>query len=64
MTVSQALSEPDGRQRSLASVRRQREKNRMQEQAPQVKQVRDVVIPDTLPFRNWQTEWQNGLPML
>ena len=48
MTVSQALSEPDGRQRSLASVRRQREKNRMQEQAPQVKQVRDVVIPDAI----------------
>ena len=48
MTVSQALSEPEGRQRSLASVRRQREKNRMQEQAPQVKQVRDVVIPDAI----------------
>jgi len=48
MTVSQALSEPEGRQRSLASVRRQREKNRMQEQTPQVKQVRDVVIPDAI----------------
>ena len=48
MTVSQALSEPEGRQRSLASVRRQREKNRMQEQTPQVKQIRDVVIPDAI----------------
>jgi len=48
ITVSQALSEPEGRQRSLASVRRQREKNRMQEQTPQVKQIRDVVIPDAI----------------
>ncbi len=48
MTISQALSDGDGRQRSLASVRRQREKQRMQEQAPQVKQVRDVVIPDAI----------------
>ena len=48
MTISQALSEGDGRQRSLASVRRQREKQRMQEQTPQVKLVRDVVIPDTI----------------
>ena len=48
MTVSQALSEGDGRQRSLASVRRQREKARMRESQPQVKQVRDVVIPDTI----------------
>jgi translation initiation factor IF-2 len=36
------------RQRSLASVRRQREKARMRESQPQVKQVRDVVIPDTI----------------
>ena len=48
MTISQALSEGDGRQRSLASVRRQREKARMRESQPQVKQVRDVVIPDTI----------------
>jgi len=48
MTISQALSDGDGRQRSLASVRRQREKQRMQEQTPQVKLVRDVVIPDTI----------------
>ena len=48
MTISQALSEGDGRQRSLASVRRQREKARMRESQPQVKQIRDVVIPDTI----------------
>jgi translation initiation factor IF-2 len=48
MTISQALAEGDGRQRSLASVRRQREKARMRESQPQVKQVRDVVIPDTI----------------
>jgi len=48
MTISQALSDGDGRQRSLASVRRQREKARMRENLPQVKQVRDVVIPDMI----------------
>ena len=48
MTISQALSDGDGRQRSLASVRRQREKARMRESQPQVKQVRDVVIPDMI----------------
>ena len=48
ITISQALSEGDSRQRSLASVRRQREKARMREEQPQVKQVRDVVIPDTI----------------
>ncbi len=50
MTITQALSGDDQRrQRSLASVRRQREKARMREdQQPQVKQVRDVIIPDTI----------------
>ena len=50
MTISQALSGGEGaRQRSLASVRRQREKARMREEAvPAVKQVRDVIIPDTI----------------
>ena len=50
MTISQALSGNEGaRQRSLASVRRQREKARMREEAgPVVKQVRDVIIPDTI----------------
>lgn len=49
MTISQALSDGEGgRQRSLASVRRQREKARMRDEAPAVKQVRDVIIPDTI----------------
>ena len=49
MTITQALSgDEQRRQRSLASVRRQREKARMRDdQQPQVKQVRDVIIPDT-----------------
>ncbi len=50
ITISQALSDSDGnsRQRSLASVRRQREKARMRNEQPQVKQVRDVTIPDSI----------------
>ena len=50
LTISEALSGSEGgRQRSLASVRRQREKARMREEAqPQVKQVRDVTIPDSI----------------
>ncbi|MED5313486.1 MAG: translation initiation factor IF-2 [Pseudomonadota bacterium] len=49
MTITQALSgDEQRRQRSLASVRRQREKARMRDDVPQVKQVRDVVIPDTI----------------
>ena len=49
MTITQALSGDDNRrQRSLASVKRQREKARMREEQPQVKQVRDVVVPDNI----------------
>ena len=50
LTISEALSGAEGgRQRSLASVRRQREKARMREEAQtQVKQVRDVIIPDSI----------------
>ena len=50
LTISEALSGAEGgRQRSLASVRRQREKARMREEVqPQVKQVRDVIIPDSI----------------
>ncbi len=50
LTISEALSGSEGgRQRSLASVRRQREKARMREEAQQqVKQVRDVIIPDSI----------------
>jgi translation initiation factor IF-2 len=48
MTITQALSGDDRRQRSLASVKRQREKARMREDQPQVKQVREVIVPDTI----------------
>ena len=48
MTITQALSGDDRRQRSLASVKRQREKARMREEQPQVKQVREVIVPDTI----------------
>ena len=49
MTITQALSGDDNRrQRSLASVKRQRERARMREEQPQVKQIRDVVIPDNI----------------
>ena len=49
MTITQSLSgDEQRRQRSLASVRRQREKARMRDDQPQVKQVRDVIIPDTI----------------
>ncbi len=50
LTISEALSGSEGgRQRSLASVKRQREKARMREEVqPQVKQVRDVIIPDSI----------------
>jgi translation initiation factor IF-2 len=48
MTITQALSGDDRRQRSLASVKRQREKARMREDQPQVKQVREVIVPDSI----------------
>ena len=53
ITITEALDGSDGiRQRSLASVRRarEREKARMRgaEQQPKVKQVRDVTIPDAI----------------
>lgn len=52
LTVSQALDDRGGeRSRSLASVRRarEREKQRMREESgEQVKQVREVVIPDAI----------------
>ncbi|MHA1151305.1 MAG: translation initiation factor IF-2 [Alphaproteobacteria bacterium] len=52
LTISQALEGRDGRQRSLASVRRQREKMRAvpakpAHQPPQ-RVIRDVTIPDTI----------------
>ncbi len=51
MTISRALSDDEGdRVRSLASVRRARERERLRlmQQAEQVKVVRDVVIPESI----------------
>jgi translation initiation factor IF-2 len=51
LTVSRALSgEDDNRARSLAALRRAREKEKRhhQEMGPAVKQVRDVVVPEAI----------------
>ena len=50
LTVTRALSDDDDRTRSLASVRRARERERlrMAQQAEQIKVVRDVIIPETI----------------
>jgi translation initiation factor IF-2 len=51
LTINAALESDDERQRSLASVRRARERERerrMNKGVEQVKQVRDVVIPETI----------------
>ncbi|MFL6846725.1 MAG: translation initiation factor IF-2 [Allosphingosinicella sp.] len=51
LTVSRALSdEDDSRARSLAALRRAREKERRhhQQSGPAAKQVRDVVVPETI----------------
>jgi translation initiation factor IF-2 len=51
LTVSRALSgEDDNRARSLAALRRAREKDRRhhQQSGPAAKQVRDVVVPDAI----------------
>ena len=51
LTISEALSDDSGRVRSLASVRRARERERQRQRlegGEQAKQVRDVVIPETI----------------
>jgi len=50
LSVTQALSDDDERTRSLASVRRQRARNKkaMRSSEPPTKVVRDVVIPETI----------------
>jgi len=52
LTISQALEGGDGRQRSLASVRRQREKMRAvptkHVHQPPLRVIREVVIPETI----------------
>ena len=49
ITVADALSGQEARMRSLASMKRQREKVKIQaETTPVIKQIRDVTIPDNL----------------
>ena len=49
MTIARALDSDNVRVRSLASIKRRREKARMQaDQNPAVKQFREVIIPDTI----------------
>ena len=51
LTISEALSDNGGRVRTLASVRRARERERQrqrEEQGEPVKQVREVVIPESI----------------
>ena len=63
MTITQALSgDEQRRQRSLAPVRRQREKARMRDDVPQVKQVRDVVVPDTITVAEFANRMADGPP--
>ena len=50
LTIARALDSENVRFRSLASIKRRREKVKLQSEVstPSVKQVRDVVIPDTI----------------
>ena len=49
MTIARALDSDNVRFRSLASIKRRREKARMQaDQTPAVKQFREVIIPDKI----------------
>ena len=49
ITIARALDSENVRVRSLASIKRRREKARMQaDQTPAVKQFREVIIPDTI----------------
>ncbi len=50
LTIARALDSENVRFRSLASIKRRREKVKLQSEvaAPVVKQIRDVIIPDTI----------------
>ncbi len=49
MTIARALDSENVRVRSLASIKRRREKARLQaDKTPAVKQFREVIIPDTI----------------
>ena len=60
--VQAAIEGEDEKVRSLASVRRQRERERRQAEldrlrSDQVKVVRDVILPDRSRSRNWPPVW-------
>ncbi len=50
LTIARALDSENVRFRSLASIKRRREKVKLQSEVstPSVKQIRDVIIPDTI----------------
>ena len=50
LTIARALDSENVRFRSLASIRRRREKVKLQSEVstPSIKQIRDVIIPDTI----------------
>ena len=50
LTIARALDSENVRFRSLASIKRRREKVKLQSEtsAPSAKQIRDVIIPDTI----------------
>ena len=66
MTVSRALNveEIDIKQRSLASVRRARLKEKNKPEGEDKKEfkkvIREVKIPSKLQFKNFQIEWQKN----
>ena len=67
LTVSKALNEDEGaRARSLAALKRAREKERRAHFAgqsqPREKQVRDVIVPEAITVRNWPTAWPKRAP--
>ena len=50
LTIARALDSENVRFRSLASIKRRREKVKLQSEisSPAIKQIRDVIIPDTI----------------
>lgn len=65
LTVTRALDDDAGeRMRSLASVRRARERERqrmLRQEQPKI--VREVVVPETITIQEWRTAWPSAPPM-
>ena len=65
ITITQALSGDDNRrQRSLASVKRQRERARMREEQSRSNKFVMWLSLIILLLESWPIEWPNGLQML